>query len=143
MDIILHVDTKKLSSDFSDAIKEYTKRISPFGKMVTKTYKNISKISFVKGSNLHIILPGTDTIDSVALANDLNNAAINGYSTVEYVFVKNENLQILKDALSSLDHKYTIFNISSFDLSLEMATTVMAEQLYRAYTIQNNIKYHK
>ena len=35
------------------------------------------------------------------------------------------------------------FNLSSFTMSPDLTTVVLTEQLYRAYTIMNNITYHK
>lgn len=144
MEIIFHLTTKKISSDYQDAISEYAKRLSPFCKLTIKTYKNLSTINLSKSSKIYLISPSKNTIDSVSLADQINQLTIEGYSTIEYIISETENLDNIKETLlSSSNVSCDNFHISSFHLGVEMSATVMAEQIYRAFTILNNIKYHK
>lgn len=135
MEIIIHMDTKKIDTEYRQAIDEYTKRTSPFCKVSIKTYKNIKKINLSHNSKKYIIVPGTETLTSPELASLIQELNLNGISCIEFIITTQKNLEILNDT--------EIFNLSSFSMSIDLTAVVLTEQLYRAYTILNNITYHK
>lgn len=130
MEIIIHIESKKLDIDFKKAIDEYIKRTSPYCRVITKTYKNLEKVAVKKGSKVYQISPGNCSPTSEGLAQLIQNLNLGGISCIEFVIGKT-----LTD--------YEKFNLSSFSMSPDLTTTVLAEQIYRAYTIINNIVYHK
>lgn len=133
MEIIIHLNCKKIDKDYSLAIQEYIKRTSPFCKIKLQTYKNYGKLSFNKSSKQYVVLPGSNTISSTDLADNIAQLNLNGYSCIEFV---------IGHEFSSIDN-IDIINISSFSMDSQLLTVVLTEQLYRAYTILNNITYHK
>ena len=143
MKIILHLDIKKISTDYSDALKEYIKRISPFAKVKLSTYKNINKLTVASTSKILLIEAGENTLTSPQLADFIEKISLDGLSVLEIIIPNPDNIKQIKDTLSSQCINYDILNISSFSMSVEMTATVATEQIYRAYTILNNIKYHK
>ena len=143
MEIILHLDIKKISTDYSDALKEYIKRISPFAKVKVSTYKNINKLTVASTSKILLIEAGENTLTSPHLADFIEKISLDGLSVLEIIIPNPDNIKQIKDTLSSQCFNYDILNISSFSMSVEMTATVATEQIYRAYTILSNIKYHK
>lgn len=142
MEIIIHVDTKKLDKNSQLAVAEYTKRTSPFCKVTIKLYKSIDKISFKSGSKVYRVIPGTSSLTSEGLAKLIADNNLNGVSCIEFLVL---NYDSIGDnyKVSEQDCDLEEFNLSSFSMSPELTTVVLTEQLYRAYTIMNNITYHK
>ncbi|MBQ8412692.1 MAG: 23S rRNA (pseudouridine(1915)-N(3))-methyltransferase RlmH [Lachnospiraceae bacterium] len=135
MEINIHIECKKLDTDYSLAFKEYQKRISPWCKLNLINYKDISNISFKKGSRIFYVTAGTNTISSTELADLIKDINLASMSCIDFV--------ILPDRHMDLKEKGEFFFLSSFDLDNNLLYVALAEQLYRAYTIQNNITYHK
>ena len=72
---------------------------------------------------------------SEAFARMISDYALGGYSKISYfIGFSPDDLPILSDQ---------IFSVSSMTLSNEICLIAFTEQLYRAYTINNNITYHK
>jgi len=135
MEIIIHVDEKKLDKNMQQAVDEYIKRTSPYCKVIIKCYKDINKISFKASSMVYIITPGCDSPTSPGLAKLIEDNNLNGISCIEFVITNNYNY--------NKQQNYNSFNISSFSMSSQLTSVVLTEQIYRAYTIMNNITYHK
>ncbi len=133
MEIIIHLKCKKIDRDYSLAMQEYIKRTSPFCKVKLINYKNSGKLSLNKSSKKYIVLSGEKTISSPQLSKDISSLNLSGYSCIEYI-IGNE---------FDLPCEGEIINLSSFDMESQLLTVVLTEQLYRAYTILNNITYHK
>lgn len=135
MEIIVHVDAKKLDRDYKAALDEYVKRTSPYCRITLKLYKNFSKLELRKSSAKIIVLPGdTDGMTSPELAQMITDYNLNGCSCIEFI-ISSGNMSDSED--------YRVLNLSSFSLGGELTAVVLTEQLYRAYTILNNITYHK
>lgn len=135
MEITIHTDIKKMDSDYKKAFEEYAKRTSPYCKIILKTYKNLSKPELKKGAAVIVIVPGSDTISSPGLAELISGYNLNGFSSLDFIIPSAQDLQVEAAA--------KVINISSFTLDTQLTTVVLAEQLYRAFTILNNITYHK
>ncbi len=146
MEIIIHVDVKKLDKNTRLAVDEYIKRTSPFCKVTLKTYRDVSKASYKNGSKVYMVVPGPDSPTSPGLAKLIESDNMNGFSCIEFV-VKDctstyqDNEETVCEASDNND--INSFNLSSFSMSTELTSVVLTEQIYRAYTIMNNITYHK
>lgn len=136
MDIFIHINKKKLDNNCKLAIEEYSKRISPFCKIKHIFYKDISKISFQNNSYIINVTPGKETISSPDLAKLINDVTVSGISCLEFIIdpdnEKNEENNKIKN-----------LSFSSFESSPDITVVFVTEQLYRAFTILNNITYHK
>lgn len=135
MEIIIHMDTKKIDTCFKEAIEEYVKRTSPFCKVSIKTYKNLIKLDMSKSSKKYIVSPSSNTITSEELASLIKELNLKGFSCIEFIVSNN--------AIHLEEYDTETFSVSSFSMSTDLTTVVLTEQLYRAYTILNNITYHK
>ena len=141
MEIIIHVESKKIDKNLQSAIDEYIKRTSPFCKVIIRTYKVLGKLSFKTNSKVYIILPGINSPTSTELAEIIKNHNLKGISCIEFVITNPELTSALRQSnnYANIDQ----FNLSSFSMSADLTITVLTEQIYRAYTILNNITYHK
>lgn len=148
MEITIYTARKKLDTDYLLAISEYTKRTSPYCQIKLKTNqkldKNIPKLS--SHTMYYIVTAGVDTISSVDLSKLINTLNVNGYSSIVFFICENESEKAYIsgsfEASGSSDRLATLY-LSSFTLEPDIAITALTEQLYRAYTILNNITYHK
>ena len=137
MDIIIHTDCQKPDRLLEPAIKEYIKRTSPFCRVSIKRYKNLTKVSFKNNSCRFRIASGTASPDSVGFAGLINSITTGGVSVIEFII----SSSVSEDFLAGND--VSDFNLSCFDMSEDMTLTVLCEQIYRSFTILNNITYHK
>lgn len=146
MDIIIHVDVRKLDKNTKLALDEYIKRTSPYCRITLKTYKDISKAGFKNGSKLYNVIPGPDSPTSPGLAKLIENDNMCGFSCIEFIVkdcastYHNNEEKVYETSDNKDIHS---FNLSSFSMSQELTAIVLTEQIYRAYTIMNNITYHK
>ncbi|MBQ9200510.1 MAG: 23S rRNA (pseudouridine(1915)-N(3))-methyltransferase RlmH [Lachnospiraceae bacterium] len=131
MDIILHIDEKKLETSYEMALNEYFKRTLPFANIKKILYKDITKLTLHKKSYIFVINYDTDSYTSEELAKRISDISISGCSCIEF---------IISDSFLS---DYEPFTLSSMKLENGIAAVCLAEQIYRAYTIINNISYHK
>ncbi len=134
MEIIIHVEKKKLDTDYMLAIAEYTKRLSPFCKLRLSVCKDFSKLFIQPGSVVFSVVPGSHTFSSESFAEMVEQEALSGHSRLEFVIGK------LPDAAA---FTYREFSLSRLSMSCDLTAVVLSEQLYRAYTILNHITYHK
>ena len=130
MEIIIHIEAKKLDNNFKKAMDEYIKRTSPYCRITVNTYKSLSKASTKKGSKVYKIMPGDSSPTSEGMAQLIQELNLKGISCIEF---------LIGESSLEVDN----FNISSFSMSVDLTATVLTEQIYRAYTILNNIVYHK
>ncbi len=145
MEINIYLETKKIDKDYQAALNEYTKRISTWCRLNIITIKKIEKIPQKKSSKLYIVKPSKDTISSEDLSKLINTLNINGYSCVDFVILPERyyNDNYLNMPISTTIENTDFFSVSSFSMDNVLTSVVLSEQLYRAYTIQNNITYHK
>lgn len=142
MEIIIHVETKKLDKNLQLAVVEYAKRTSPFCKVTIKLYKTLDKASLKSGSKVYNVTPGSNSPSSEGLAKLIETNNLKGISCIEFL-IRNYDNNTNDSHRDAQDSQTEDFNLSSFDLSPDLTTVVLTEQIYRAYTIMNNITYHK
>ena len=133
MEIILHIQAKKLDRQFNSAINEYVKRISPFAAVKVTTHGDIRNIPFKAGSYIINVNPAHELISSAYMAEKINDICVTGYSRIELIISNSYSY-----AGSHFD-----FGISYMDMDSQLVLVALTEQLYRAFTILNNITYHK
>jgi 23S rRNA (pseudouridine1915-N3)-methyltransferase len=142
----------KLKSEFVPALTEYTKRLGRFCKFeiveLPEGYlpenpaeADIAKALSAEAINIRKSITGT----SVALA--VNGKAMSSEDLAEYIKDKGEisfiigsshglSDQIIKEADLKL-------SFSKFTFPHSLMRVILAEQLYRAFMINTNSKYHK
>ncbi|MFV9568781.1 23S rRNA (pseudouridine(1915)-N(3))-methyltransferase RlmH [Thermoanaerobacter mathranii] len=123
----------KVEKFYSDAIKEYQKRLSKFCNITFSSYKNSHKIPFQKMNKYYKIKisPKGKSLSSEELAEKIKEFELTGITDI-LIIIGNEKIHC-SDTLS----------ISSMKMSLGLTSTIFFEQLYRAYKILNNEPYHK
>lgn len=144
MEILIHIEKKKLDTDYEKAVAEYVKRLSAFCRVRCIYYKDLSKLTMHNSSACFRVVPGRDTISSEDFAIKLEQLGLSGYSRIEFVIAEQPD-GTHTDAISRSpgDPKLSIFSLSGFTMSVDLTTVILTEQLYRAYTILNHITYHK
>lgn len=134
MNYTIYVKEKNLTSDTKAAVAEYIKRLSPFCK-VTICCACKKKAAYAD-SDINIqIIADTSTISSEDFAKIVSDQALANCSRINYFIGFSDD-----DPAIQFDQT---FSISSFSLTNEICLIAFTEQLYRAYTINNHITYHK
>lgn len=132
-----------------DAEAEYLKRISKYNKVEIieikeSTNKNISlqlkeealEINkHLKGYTIKLAILG-EQLDSVNFANKINQITLNGYSDITFIIGSSNGLD------ESIKTNYDL-SFSKMTFTHQMSRIILLEQIYRAYSILNNTKYHK
>lgn len=145
---------------FTDAINEYAKRLSAFCKFqivelaeekIRRNIPNISQIEEVIESEGKRIMQKINAGDYVVamciegkmlsseeLSKTLDGVQINGKSTVDFIIGGSYGLsQAIK---SRADLR---LSMSKMTFPHQMARMILSEQIYRAFEISTNGKYHK
>ncbi len=133
MEIIIHLSGRRLDTDFQSAANEYIKRVSPFCRIKLAFHKKLDGISPKQGTYVININPDATLIDSPCLASEINRICVNGFSKIE-IFVSNTFCH------ENADSSYAL---SRLHMDEDLACVCLTEQIYRAFTILNNITYHK
>lgn len=144
---------------FTDAISEYKKRLGAFCKFSIieldeeKTYSdpNPSQILSILnaegkriinalGKNSYVIAMCIEgkQLSSRQLAEKLEDVSLGGVSEVDFIIGGSWGLSGEVKAKSSLK-----LSMSKMTFPHQMARMILAEQIYRAFEINNNGKYHK
>lgn len=138
MEILIHIEKRKLDIEYQHAIAEYIKRLSAFCNVRCICYKDLTKLSMKPSSACFVIQPGKETVSSETFAEEINHLALSGYSRIEYVIPASGHTDFLSGTQSP-----KVFSLSGFSMSEDLTAVVLTEQLYRAFTILNHITYHK
>lgn len=77
-------------------------------------------------------------MDSIEFANKIKNVQVQGFSTITFLIGGSNGFD--KSVLSKAN---LILSFGKFTFPHELARLILAEQIYRAFTINNNITYHK
>ncbi len=143
----------------TDAVKEYEKRISAFAKfsitelepewisdnpteaeisaaLDTEADKIIAKIS--KNSMVIAMCIEGKQLSSEGFARKINEAGINGKSNIVFIIGSSHGLSDKVKKLASIR-----MSMSEMTFPHQLARVMLAEQIYRAFTIIHNRKYHK
>ncbi|MBT1279323.1 23S rRNA (pseudouridine(1915)-N(3))-methyltransferase RlmH [Thermoanaerobacter sp. CM-CNRG TB177] len=123
----------KVEKFYSDAIKEYQKRLSKFCNITFSSYKNSQKLPFQDTDKYYkiVISPAGKSLSSEELAEKIKEFELTGITDI-LMIIGNEKI-----------HCNETISISSMKMSLGLTSTIFFEQLYRAYKILNNEPYHK
>lgn len=143
MEILIHIEKKKLDTEYAKAVAEYVKRLSAFCRVRCLYYKDLSKLTMSDSSVCFRVIPGIDTISSEAFASKIEQLGLSGYSRIEFVVAQQNQISDTNETTSSDIGGLLSFSLSGFTMSTDLTTVVLTEQLYRAYTILNHITYHK
>lgn len=143
MEILIHIEKKKLDTEYAKAIAEYVKRLSAFCRVRCIYYKDFSKLTLADSSACFRVIPGIDTISSEAFASKIEQLGLSGCSRIEFVITQQTKITDSNEAAHSDICGLPSFSLSGFTMSTDLTTVVLTEQLYRAYTILNHITYHK
>lgn len=139
MDITICLNAKKFDNNSMNALAEYCKRMSVFCKVSINFYKTYAEFPLPNSphSISFVVAPGINTPSSPALAEQIRQLQINGYSSIYYY--------VCEDCTTGemFFPKADSLNLSCFSMSKNTTAIVLTEQLYRAFTILNNITYHK
>lgn len=145
---------------FTDAIGEYSKRLSSFCKFsiielneekIRSNTPNQAQIAEVLNAEGKRILQKLDSSDYVIamciegklmsseeLSNVIDGAAISGKSTVDFIIGGSYGLS--EDVKNRADLR---LSMSRMTFPHQMARMILSEQIYRALEISSNGKYHK
>lgn len=145
---------------FTDAIGEYSKRLSSFCKFsiielneekIRSNTPNQAQIAEVLNAEGKRILQKLDSSDYVIamciegrlmsseeLSNVIDSAAISGKSTVDFIIGGSYGLS--EDVKNRADLR---LSMSRMTFPHQMARMILSEQIYRAFEISTNGKYHK
>ena len=143
----------------SDAVKEYEKRISAFAKFSitelepVKISENpsdaeISAALNAEAEKIMAKIPQNSMIvamciegkqfGSEAFAKKMNEAAVNGKSNIVFIIGSSHGLAPEIKNMAQLK-----MSMSEMTFPHQLARVMLSEQIYRAFTIINNRKYHK
>lgn len=143
---------------YSQAIEEYSKRLSKYCKLEIKeaadektpdsasdTVNRMIKekegdrlLSFIKDDSYVIALAiDGKMLDSVELSEKIDNLMLSGKSDI--VFVIGGSLGLDKRVLDRADYKLSF----SKDISHQLMRVILLEQIYRSFRIMKNEPYHK
>lgn len=144
---------------YSQAIEEYSKRLSKYCKLEIKeaadektpdsasdTVNRMIKekegdrlFSFIKDDSYVIALAiDGKMLDSVELSEKIDNLMLSGKSDI--VFVIGGSLGLDKRVLDRADYK---LSFSKMTFPHQLMRVILLEQIYRAYRIMKNEPYHK
>ena len=143
----------------TDAISEYSKRISAYGKLriielnpvrlsdnpsqtevdnaLSKEAEEIKKKIPNNSYVFSLCIEGKEK-SSESFAKAINNAAINGKSNI--VFIIGSSFGLSPEIKSLSDFK---LSFSPMTFPHQLMRVMLLEQIYRAFQINNNGKYHK
>lgn len=129
----IYVIQPKLENFYLDAIKEYEKRLTRYGKTKLHLLKNREQLSakLVGSSFTVLVTPTKQTISSESFADKINSWGISGTSQVAF---------IIGSDLPEADER---LSLSQMDMEPGLQVALLYEQLYRAYRIIHNHPYHK
>ena len=130
---------------FTEAVNEYVKRISRFAEVKIIELAEGKSLE-AEGEEIIKKLVGTVVVTDVQgtlvssedIAKIIKNSALNGKSTISVVIGSSEGLC---DKVKKLaDHRISFGRVT---YPHQLMRVILAEQLYRAMTILNNVTYHK
>lgn len=123
-----------------DAIKEYTKRISGYASISVKETKNDRELipSLPKKAYKIALCVEGKQLSSEELAEKIESVATCGYSDI--VFVIGDSDGMGEDVKAACDLR---LSFSKMTFPHQLMRVILFEQIYRAFTIINNGKYHK
>lgn len=140
----IYINSEKLTSNHLMAAKEYIKRLSPYCAITINDNKKppFSNSAVKPDHGSWFIEKGISTHSSTDFSKAIEACQLSGISTINiYVGYPKSDLSVL----DHLNNEYSIMrlSLSATDLSIQTATVILLEQLYRGYTIIHGKTYHK
>lgn len=137
---------------FTDAILEYSKRMSRFANFNIIEVDEASKIeNLIKKSEIEgelllsksngciVALDGRgQLLSSTEIANYIKKKEIAGISEISFIIGGSNGL-----SESVLKHADLVLSFGNITFPHQLFRVVLCEQVYRAFTILNNLPYHK
>lgn len=123
-----------------DAVKEYSKRIGGFAKLnikEVKTDRELLNLLTHKGYKIALCVEGKQ-LSSTELASKMEELPLNGVSDVSFVIGDSDGMG--EDVKAMCDFR---LSFSKMTFPHQLMRVILLEQIYRAFTIINNGKYHK
>lgn len=155
MNIIILCVGKIKENFISDGIKEFSKRLQAYGKLsflelkeesneknidltVRKESEEILRnIKKIQGYNILLDIEG-ESLSSEELAATINTLSVSGSST--FVFIIGGSYGVSKEIKKYVNMK---LSFSKLTFPHQLMRLILLEQIYRAFNILNNGKYHK
>ncbi|WP_128104197.1 23S rRNA (pseudouridine(1915)-N(3))-methyltransferase RlmH [Paenibacillus sp. DCT19] len=133
MKISVYAVGDKMEKFYLEATKEYEKRLSRYCSIKLVQLKKIDDLQKKLNPNSFVIVITTlgKSISSEELAVKLDQNASSGVSDISIVVGANPS-----------EYNETL-TLSQMEMDFGLQTTVLVEQIYRAYRIINNHPYHK
>lgn len=126
-----------------DAVKEYEKRLSAYCDLSTLEIKEDSPdatknaVSAFKGYKIALCIEGKQ-ISSEELAGKISSLTVNGTSDIAFIIGGSDGIS--EDIKKQCDFR---LSFSKMTFPHQLMRVILLEQIYRAFTIINNGKYHK
>lgn len=155
MNIIILCVGKIKENFIFDGIKEFSKRLQAYGKLsflelkeesneknidltVRKESEEILRnIKKIQGYNILLDIEG-ESLSSEELAATINTLSVSGSST--FVFIIGGSYGVSKEIKKYVNMK---LSFSKLTFPHQLMRLILLEQIYRAFNILNNGKYHK
>ncbi len=136
---ILCVGTLK-EAFLRDAVKEYSKRISGYARLNIKETKNDRELipNLQKKSFKIALCVEGKQLSSEELAEKIETVTSSGVSDITFVIGDSDGMG--EDVKSECDLR---LSFSKMTFPHQLMRVILLEQIYRAFTIINNGKYHK
>lgn len=128
---------EKINKPFiKKGIQEYNKRLSRYCKIKHITLKKIEDIHKNIKNNSYIILvnPKGEMMSSERLGSNIKKMGVQGKSDIVFLITDKEVLDGKEDMHLAL---------TSMEMDSELMLLTLYEQIYRAFTLINNLPYHK
>ncbi len=136
---ILGVGTLK-EAYLRDAVKEYSKRINAYAKLTIKetgSDRELLPLLKTKAYKIALCVEGVP-LSSEELAEKIGALPVRGYS--EIVFVIGDSDGMGEDVKALCDFR---LSFSRMTFPHQLMRVILLEQIYRAFSILHNGKYHK
>lgn len=136
---ILCVGTLK-EAFLRDAVKEYSKRISGYARLNIKETKNDRELipNLTKKSLKIALCVEGKQLSSEELASKIESVTSSGISEITFVIGDSDGMG--EDVKAECDLR---LSFSKMTFPHQLMRVILLEQIYRAFTIINNGKYHK
>lgn len=133
MNFKIYVIGKITSKSHKAAIAEYEKRLSRYCKIKLFQEKDLASITKKLSDKTYVVLmnEGGKSLSSEALSEKINTLGVTGHPDISIIY---------SEASIPCDEHLSLSNL---ELSTGLFSTVIFEQIYRAYRILNNEPYHK
>lgn len=145
MNYHIFCNTRSLPHNCSDAIHEYTKRLSAYCNTELHCTEYLNDLIRIYKTRQPVfwIQPGISTYSSEDFSNMIDTLQQQGNSTVHILIGYKPDLLTQLYTIPDIDQSLQYMSMTGFQLSDSTVALLLVEQLYRAYTILHGKTYHK